>query len=397
MRADARGLRILVIAPVRYPIAQPHAGGLESALWHHVRLLRERGHRVTLCAVEGSDFMDDGPAEMRLPVVRWPDGAATSDEDYPPGFLPLATRALDGALRYAEQHSGDFDVIDNHCLLGLPLAWEHRIGLPMVTTLHTPVLPEIVESSDPARRQPHRFVSVSTHTAGEWSRAGVRSTVVPNAVDTARWLPGPGGHDLVWFGRIVPEKGPHLAIRAARRLGRRIVLAGRVGDRAYAEREVWPLLDDRAIYAGPLRQSELAELVGRSACALITPIWDEPFGLVIAEALSTGTPVAAFDTGGVAEVVAGSPGAQLAGAADVAALADAADALIARSTAESRAATRQDAALRFSLDARMLRIESLYRRLIDGREADVGTRRHPPLGARPAVRSLGAPRVAVSP
>ena len=86
-------------------------------------------------------------------------------------------------------------------------------------------------------------------------------------------------------------------IEEDRAAGRRLVLAGRVGDVDYFERFIEPMLDDSIRYVGSLRQPALSRLVGRSSCALVTPLWDEPFGLVIAETLATGTPVHAARKG----------------------------------------------------------------------------------------------------
>jgi glycosyltransferase involved in cell wall biosynthesis len=186
--------------------------------------------------------------------------------------------------------------------------------------------------------------------------------VLPNGVDTDRWGLGPGGDDLVWSGRIVPEKGLHLALEVARRAGRRLVIAGRIGDVDYFETEVAPHLGVTAHYVGELRQPELAALVGHSGCALVTPVWEEPFGLVIAEALVTGTPVVSFAVGGVPEVVAGSLGAALVPAGDLDGMARAADDLLRRvgTDAAARRTVQQDAVDRFSLRARAAVLEGLY-------------------------------------
>lgn len=356
-------LRIAVIAPVRYPISQPHAGGLESALWNRVATLRDRGHRVTLCAVDGSDFLDGGPAQFRLPKLHWPDPSIATDITYPPGYLALVQAAQREALEYLELHARDFDLIDNHCLHGLPLEWADRIALPMVTSLHTPVLPEIVEAYRASSRA-SGFLAVSSHTAREWADVGIHAAVLPNAIDTDLWGLGRGGDAVVWFGRIVPEKGPHLAIDAARLAGRRIVLAGRIGDHDYADREVWPRLGDDAVYLGELAQAELATVVGSSACVVATPIWEEPFGLVLAEAAATGTPVVAFETGGVPEVLAGIRGSRMVPTGDVAAMAAAIVDATGRSTMRRRRRTRRDTVDRFALSSRIVQLEEHYRRII---------------------------------
>lgn len=358
-----RPLRIAIIAPSRHPIAQPHAGGLEAAVWDRVSSLRRRGHRVTLIAAEGSDFSEHTPPELRLPPVAWTDPGVSSDTEYPRGYPDQARAALRHALNWLACHRDEHDLIENHTLFGEPIAAAATLGIPVITTLHTPPLPEMIAAAADASPD-HRFVAVSAHTAAEWRAHGIDAVVQSNAIDTERWSLGAGGRDLVWFGRIVPEKAPHLAIEAARLAGRRIVLAGRVGDAEYFASQIEPRLGRAARYAGPLRQLALARLVGRSACALVTPMWEEPFGLVLAEALATGTPVAAFHTGGVPEVLAGSPGARLVPMGDVAALADAAADLSAEATAARRRATRRHAVRRFSLEARVREMELGYLRVL---------------------------------
>ncbi|MFG6493163.1 glycosyltransferase [Microbacterium sp. P03] len=360
MNPFTRALKIAVIAPSRHALHEPHAGGLESAVWERVRGLREHGHEVVLCGPAGSDFLGDAP-ELTLPRLRWPDGAPVSDVAYPRGHRREVALAMHRAMAYIAHGPKRFDVVDNHSLHGVPIAWTDRLPMPMITTLHTPPLPEILAAHRSVEGAQHRYLAVSTHTMREWLHAGVESTVFPNAVDTRRWSAGTGGRGLVWFGRIVPEKAPHLAIDAARLVGRRLVLAGRVGDPLYFEREILPRLGPDVRYVGPLRQQALARVVGRSAVALVTPMWDEPFGLVIAEAMSTGTPVAAFDAGGVTEVTGGSEGALAVPRGDVEALAGAVELLIQRSVEDQgfRQRVRADAVVRHSLERRHDELEDI--------------------------------------
>ena len=101
-----------------------------------------------------------------------------------------------------------------------------------------------------------------------------------------------------------------------------LVLAGPVQDQAYFDREVAPLLGDDAHYAGHLAQRDLSALLRQASVAVVTPMWDEPYGLVAAEAMASGTPVATFARGGLSQVV--SPqGGVLAAPGDTAALAEA--------------------------------------------------------------------------
>lgn len=353
-----RRLRVLVVAPERHPLRQPHAGGLEAVVWNRVRWLRRRGHHVDLCAAEGSDFLGSS-IDLHLPSPRWHHDRSVSDTENPAGHR---RRMSDAFARVRERITDPLDrvdVVDNHSLHGDPILWSRDAGVPVLTTLHTPPLPDMVQAARalPASA-PHRFLAVSQYTARAWSAEGVDAFVFPNGVDSAQWQRGAGGDDWVWFGRIVPEKAPHLAIRAARLAGARLRIAGRIGDREYFVREVEPLLGDGVDYVGPLRQPELCALVGASAVALVTPVWSEPFGLVLAETLMTGTPVVAFDEGGAREVLAGLPGCSVVPAGDVAALSRAAVAL-ARDSGSSalRDRVRAAATARHSLARRHREVE----------------------------------------
>lgn len=358
-----RHLRVAVIAPLRFPIRRPHAGGLEAAVWSEVEALRARGHDVTVVAVTGSEHVEPGSV-YEMPELAWDADAVRTDKTYPPAYETLSVPMLRRALETIGSRSSQFDVISNHCLHALPLQLAPHLDVPMVTTLHTPVDDEFVRAHRAAGGRGSTFLSVSEHTRREWQHAGVASTLLANGVDPRVWVAGPGGDDLVWFGRIVPEKAPHLAIAVARALGRRLTIAGRVGDRAYAQEVLAPLIGGDVTFAGELAPARLAALVGRSALALATPAWAEPFGLVGPEALMCGTPVVGFAVGGVPEIAAASIGMQLVPAGDVVAMAAAADDLLVGARDRGfRAAIRARAVERFSLDARTDLLEDVFAEL----------------------------------
>ena len=297
-------MHVVVLAASKHPVAEPFAGGLESLTWHLVRGLRQRGVDVTFFAGPGSDPAL-GAHELDIAPLRLSDAARADVSMVPEAWLREHHAYLQ--VMVALQRREDIDVVHNNSLHHLPVAMAHSLHAPVLTTLHTPPTPWLeaaiaidARPRDALRRG--RFIAVSEHTAASWSHVA-SADVVHNGVDVRRWVAGPGGDDLVWVGRIVPEKAPHRAIAMARAAGRRLRLAGPVGDAEYFARHVAGELGDGVTYVGHLDTGGLVALVGSSAATLVTPEWDEPYGLVAAESLACGTPVVALDRGGLREFV----------------------------------------------------------------------------------------------
>ena len=309
---SGQSLRIALVAPSRFPVRQPYVGGLEAFCATLTSALRFAGHKVGLYATAGSDGHVE---EWEFPGVDWTGFEdQRTDHTYPPGEREKEDAAFERLRRHLED--SDYDVVHNNSLHpGL----FGSSSLRLVTTLHAPGFWEV---QDGIRDSPNPgiFAAVSSATADTW-QLPTPAHIVSNGVDESIWTPGPGGERAVWFGRIVPEKAPHIAIDVARALGMDIDIAGRVGDNRYFAEEIEPRMGPYVHLHGELNQRDLAALVRRSRVCLVTPQWEEPFGLVVIEAMACGTPVAALDRGGVAEVLSDWP--QLL-ASDNASLADAA-------------------------------------------------------------------------
>lgn len=297
------GLRIAVIGSSRHPIAEPFAGGLESHVWHLSRELDARGHDVTLFAAPGSDPTSTGGA-VAMEALDLSVAAAADSSMRPRQWVDEHHAYLSLMLRLVATGADEFDLVHNHSLHYLPIAMAPALRTPMISTLHTPPTPWLESAMQSVRTdEAGTFVAVSRHTARAWRHRCDGAEVIPNGIDTTAWTPGPGGDDLVWFGRITPEKGLHLAIEVARLAGRRLLIAGPVCDQAYFDDSIVKHLGDDVRYLGHLRQGDLDSVVGRAAACLVTPLWDEPYGLVVAESLACGTPVIAFARGGIPEVL----------------------------------------------------------------------------------------------
>lgn len=295
----APSMKIAVIAHLKYPIVEPFAGGLEMHTNLLVRQLRANGHEVTLFAADGSDHRLNVEPICRRTAI---DGVGTEEANDIAFF-----REHHAYLQLMTMLRGrDFDVVHNNALHYLPVAMADTLPMPMISVLHTPPFCWLESGIRSSRTAKLSFVGVSHAVAAMWSHVVTVDSVIHNGIDLNRFGFAPEASPdpyLIWYGRIVPEKGTHLAIQAARSTPYRLRICGPIADQAYFSAEVAPLLGDRAVYEGHLSHDRLAGLIAGARAALVTPRWNEPYGLVVAEALACGVPIAAFDRGAISEIV----------------------------------------------------------------------------------------------
>ena len=201
----------------------------------------------------------------------------------------------------------EFDIVHDHSgLLGLTV-----LGLTSCPTIHTVHGPLTGDPGDVYRKVceivPHAgLVSLTMNQRRPLPDLPWVANV-HNAIDVSRYqVDRNPGDSLLFLGRMSPDKGAHRAIRIAKRLGRPLDIAAKCrepAEIAYFDEFVAPHLDDDIRYVGEVDHDEKCELLAR-AHALVVPIeWEEPFGLVMIEALASGTPVVAMRRGSVPEIL----------------------------------------------------------------------------------------------
>lgn len=302
-----RQLKIGVLTHIRYPIAEPFAGGLEAFTYDITCRLRNRGHDVTLFAAEGS--APELRAERMGVSPGYRSDARKHDHDSLSSGFIAEHHAYMSCMQRIDNY--DFDVILNSSLHYVPVTMAGLIRTPMLTVLHTPPFFELINAiAARQQREGGFYTTVSKANASVWSDLAPQCAVIPNGIDLDFWRPTSAriNEHAIWSGRLVPDKGAHLALDAAREAGIPIRIAGRSEDQHYFENEIAPRLGQNAVYLGHLDRNTLVEEISRASVCVVTPCWDEPFGLVVAESLACGTPVAAFARGAMPELVTAETG-----------------------------------------------------------------------------------------
>ncbi len=274
--------------------------------------LSAKGHQVSVLGTGNSKVPS---AKKLIPVIE--KGFYEISEKFENPFY-AHTGFLVKMARMAEKLSSKFDVIHNH---GYPeftnLLVEENLKCPMVTTVHVQITKEMDDTLSLFPKS--NIVCISKSSKGLAKKAKVKK-VVYNGVDTDLYKFDPNKEDyLLWIGRLskakdkkgefMDPKGVKWAIKLAKETDSRLLISGNVEDPLFFEKHVKPHLNEKIQWIGPvgfeqpLTKREVARLMKKAKVFLMTINWSEPFGLVMAEAQSCGTPVIGFDRGSVSELV----------------------------------------------------------------------------------------------
>lgn len=344
-------MRIAQVSPLYESVPPKSYGGTERVVSYLTEELIRRGHDVTLFA--------SGDSVTRARLVPISDRAIRFDAT-PRDTLALHLREVREVFARRQL----FDVIHFHTgYLHLPSA--ELQDTACVTTLHGPLAhPDLLAL---LRAFPQAtLVSISDAQRGPLPGLNWQATVhhaLPS--DLYSFHDGYGGY-LAFVGRISPEKRADRAVEIARRAGMPLRVAAKVDkvDRDYYEREIAPLFADPLVeYVGEIGEREKADFMGNAAAVLFPVDWPEPFGLVMIEAMATGTPVITRPRGAVPEVIL--PGR-------TGFIAERLEDLVAavhRVASLDRAACRAHVEARFSVRRMVDDYEAVYRRLVFSRRS----------------------------
>jgi len=258
-------------------------------------------------------------------------------------------------IAHCVERAGEFDLIHNQADF-MPLIFSDLVDVPIVTTIHGFSSPTILPAF---QRYNDRSAYVAISDADRHPSLTYAATIhhgIP--IDEFPFDPI-GSDDLLFFGRFHPDKGAGEAVRAARAVGRKLVMAGIVQDADYFAREVAPFIDERNVeYRGVLGGADRVRALGQARAMLHLIGFEEPFGLSVVESMACGTPVIAYAKGSMPELIVDGVTGFLVDSFDEAVAA------IDRIGDIDRAACRQHVERHFTVDRMADQYLELYRNLL---------------------------------
>jgi len=280
-------LKIAIIADPFIPVPPENYGGIERIIDFLVRGLVANGHQVLLVANENSN--------IDVPLLK-----------FPKQQIGVLTH-IKNMRTIAKLHCFQPDVIHSFGRLAYLLPFAYSKTPKLMSYQREPTIKQIINAQKIFRKNTLSFTGCSEYISKQ-IMPYAKSTAIHNGVETFKYdfvSAVDQNAPLVFLGRIEPIKGTHIAIAIAEITGKKLVIAGNIPPayQTYFDEEIKPKLSDQINYVGAVNDKQKNLLLG-NAIAFLMPIeWDEPFGIVMAEAMACGTPVIGFRRGAVPEIV----------------------------------------------------------------------------------------------
>ncbi len=303
-------MKILLASVLKRRVAEDVSASRSRIIYQLATGLVKKGHDVSLLGTGDSEI----EGVKVIPIIP------KSFVDLPKAENPfyVETSYLVRMSKKIEEIGNDFDIIHNHTYPEfINLMAISGTKTPMVTTVHAQATPELDDVL--AAFPDAKLISISKAHMAEFKKARFIKCVY-NGVDTNTYAYSEGNEDyMLWLGRLskarkddgsfLDPKGVTWAIKLAKATGQKLLISGSVEDQEFYDKEIKPNLSESIRWHGPIspeqkmERSEVIKIMQRAKVFLMTINWNEPFGLVMAEAMSCGTPVIGFNRGAVSEVI----------------------------------------------------------------------------------------------
>lgn len=308
----ASPLNLVFLSPMKRPVTPTITASRPHMIYELTSRLVKRGHQVTIMGT-GDSFV---PGAKIIPVIEKGLSLMPPVEN----AFYQHTSAITGMLMMLKEKASGFDLVHNHLYPEfLPLLLSDALDIPMLTTVHAQMTPDLVGA---LKLFPQAHLAAISQAHARLAPE-LKFDVVYNGIDMEvyRMIDNPTKDYLLFIGRMtgtkdgqgnyLDPKGVLTAIEIAQRTQETLYISGNVEDMKFYETQIAPKLSDRIKFIGeisseqPLSHEQVISLM-QNAKAFLMPIhWEEPFGLVIVEANACGTPVIALNHGSVPELIIG--------------------------------------------------------------------------------------------
>lgn len=289
-------MNIGIIAHDAHPICEPFQGGLEMITHLLVNELVDRGHNVTTLCLLGS--------QLSGRMVHYSSLTHNDNKQGQSSELLDFGRFYKSAIDFLDF---DFDVIHNNSLNHHAIILGSLYPIPFITSFHTPVFKNLNVAIQAVQKNPNQvFTAVSNSLQSIYNKHLPHIKTVYNGIDINSWSVSDAKQNYYsWCGRICKEKGLWEIMDLCEQNAIQLKFAGPISDSKYFNDYIKPRLNtyNKCEYLGHLNQSEINGLLSNSKGFIFSSTWQEPYGLVIAEALASGIPVLANDIGAAKEII----------------------------------------------------------------------------------------------